>query len=139
MIDITTEDELSKYMMQIEQYKEQIDQYEYQAQYIQAAINDYNKAKLTLEQIKDIGKNEDMLIPIGGGTFISVKSDDVKNVLTDIGSGLVMQKKSQDGIKNIEKRIEALQKTYQKITETIQGLQNEANAINEKAQEIASK
>ena len=131
------QDELSKYMVALEQYKEQIGQYEYQNQYVQAAINDYNKAKITLEElVNKKEKNNELLVPIGGSTFISVKSDAVSKVLFDIGAGIVAEKKTEEAIKRIDERIENLQKTLEKINTTISQIQSEAEEVSQKAQEL---
>ena len=45
---MTQDEELTKYLAQIEQYKEQMNNLEMQSQYVQSAIMDYNKAKITM-------------------------------------------------------------------------------------------
>ena len=62
---MTKEEEASKYMLIVEQCKEQLNQLELQSQYIQATILDYNKARLTIEQLKKLEKETEMMIPIG--------------------------------------------------------------------------
>ena len=75
---MTKDEELAKYMAQIEQYKEQINTLEMQNSYLQAAIADYNKAKITLEQLDKTDKNTpeqvycneyniDIVFQVGGG------------------------------------------------------------------------
>ena len=88
---MTKDEELSNYMYQIEQYKEQLNQLDMQSQYLQAAMMDYNKAKLTLEQLKKTDKEVDMLLPIGGGAFIDASAKKTPKVLVDIGSGLIAE------------------------------------------------
>ena len=133
---MTKEEELSKYIAQIEQYKEQINQLEMQSSYIQGAILDYNKAKMTLENLNNADKDNDVLIPIGGSTFINAKAADTSKVLFDIGSGIVSEKNYEDAIKKIDERIEDLQKTQESIVSMVQKLQNEAEEISLKAQKI---
>jgi len=133
---MTKEEELSRYLTQIEQYKEQINTLEMQSSYIQAAIVDYNKAKVTLENLGNADKENDVLIPIGGSTFINAKATDTSKALFDIGSGIVVEKDFEDAIKKIDKRVEDLQKTQDSINNMVQSLQDEAAAISEKAQQI---
>jgi len=136
---MTNEEELSKYMVLIEQYKEQISQLEQQSSYIQAAIMDYNKAKITLENIKDIKKEDEILVPIGGNTFIFAKTLDTSKVIYNIGSGLVTEKKSVDAIKKIDEKIEELQKSNDKVIQLIQNIENQAAEVSEKAQKLVNK
>ena len=64
------DEEISRCMMIVEQCKQQMSQLEMQAQYIQAALTDYNKAKITLEKLGELDSETDMIIPIAGGIFI---------------------------------------------------------------------
>jgi len=133
---MTKEEELSKYMAQLEQYKEQINTLEMQSSYIQSAILDYNKAKITLENLNNADKDNNVLIPIGGSTFINAKAADTSKVLFDIGSSIVTEKNYEDAMKKIDERMEDLQKTQENILSMIQKLQNESEEISTKAQRL---
>jgi len=136
---MTKEDELNKYMAQIEYYKEQINQLETQIQYLQAAINDYSRAKITLEKLDKTADGTEVLLPIGGSTYINSITKTPSKVLFDIGNGIITEKTSKDAIKKIKERTEQLQKTQDKIGTMIEQLQEEAGQISAKAQELLSK
>lgn len=133
---MTKDEELAKYMALIEQYKEQMNSIEMQSQYLQAAIADYNKARLTLEQLNNTDTGTEMLLPIGGSTYIDAAAKNTSKVLYDIGGGIVTEKTTEDAIKKIDKRIEGLQKTQEKLITTIQQLQSETTEVYAKAQKI---
>lgn len=135
---MTQEEELSRYMVLIEQYKEQMNTLDMQAQYLQAAINDYNKAKITLENLSKADNGTEALIPIGGSVYIYVDVKDTSKVLFDIGAGITSEKSFDDTIKKIDERIEIIQKNQEKLTSMIQQLQLEAEEISNKAQKILS-
>ncbi|HDQ16424.1 MAG TPA: prefoldin subunit alpha [Bacteroidetes bacterium] len=133
---MSKEEELQKYMMVLEQYKEQINQLDMQSQYLQAAVMDYNKAKITLENLSKTDDDSETLIPIGGGAFVYASLKNTSKVLIDIGSDLVAEKNFEGAIKKIEKRIEELQKNQDRVNNLIEQYQAEAADISEKAQEI---
>ena len=135
---MTKDEELAKYLAIIEQYKEQMNSLEIQSQYLQAAILDYNKAKITLENLRKTEKDEDILLPIGGSTFINANLKNPSNVLFDIGAGIVTEKKAEDAINKINKKIEDLQKTQEKLLTMMQNLQNESAEVSAKAQKLLS-
>lgn len=135
---MTNDEELQQYMYQIEQYKEQLNQLDMQAQYLQAAVLDYNKAKIALEQLNKTDKDVDMLVPIGGGAFLDAKINNSTKVLVDIGSGLIAEKKYEDAIKKIDERLKELEKTQVRLTEMIEQVQNEATEVSAKAQKLMS-
>jgi prefoldin alpha subunit len=133
---MTKDEELTKYLALIEQYKEQMNTIEMQSQYIQSAVMDYNKAKITLENLKNTDKNREILLPIGGNTFINATLTNPSNVLFDIGAGVVAEKKTEDAIIKIDERIEELQKTQEKLSAVMQNLQNTSAEVSAKAQKL---
>ena len=135
---MTKDEELAKYLSIIEQYKEQMNSLEMQSQYLQAAIADYSKAKMTIDQLSKTDKGDEILLPIGGSSFINATTNDPSKVLFDIGAGVVTEKNSEDAIKKIDKRIEDLEKTQERLVGIMQNLQNEAAEISAKAQAILS-
>jgi len=130
------DEELTKCMTMIEQYKEQMNSLDMQSSYLQAAIMDYNKAKITLEQLSKTNKSEEILLPIGGNTFINASTKDSSKVLFDIGAGIVVEKTSEDATNKIDQRIEDLQKTQERLSAIMQNLQNEATQVYVKAQKL---
>ena len=133
---MTKDEELSRYMILIENYKEQLNSLDMQYSYLQAAIADYNKAKVTLEQLSKADDGTEVLLPIGGSTFVSATAKSTSKVLFDIGGGVVTEKTSEDAIKKIDKRIESLQQTQEKLSSMAQQLQAEATQVSEKAQRL---
>ncbi|MCK4364421.1 MAG: prefoldin subunit alpha [Thermoplasmatales archaeon] len=132
------DEELNRYMVQIEQYKEQMSQLEMQFQYLHASLADYNKAKMTLENLSNTDTGSEVLLPIGGGAFISATAKNTSKVLMDIGGDLVTEKTPEDVIKKIDERLENLEKTQVKMNEMMQNLQNEAAEISANAQKLIS-
>lgn len=133
-----TKEELSKYMILIENYKEQLASLETQYSYLQAAIADYARAKITVEQLSKTDDGTEIFVPIGGSTFIDATAKNTSKVLFDIGGGIVTEKTSDDAIKKIDKRIENLQQTQEKLLSMTQQLQTEVAEISNKAQKLLS-
>lgn len=133
---MTKDEELTKCLALFEQYKEQINSVEMQSSYLQAVINDYNKVKLTLEQIVKVEKGSEALLPLGGSTFIEANIKNPSKVLFDIGAGIVVEKTSNDAITKIDKRIGDLKKTQEKIITIMENLQNEATEVSARAQQL---
>ena len=136
MDTMTQEDELSKYMVLIEQYKEQMNTLDMQAQYLQAALNEYNKAKITLENLGKSDNNTEALIPIGGSVYLYSNVKDTSKVLFDIGAGYTAEKSFEDAVKKIDERVEKIQKNQERLTTMAQQLQAEAEEVSNKAQKL---
>ena len=136
--NMTKEEELQKYMMLIEQYKEQLGSLDMQFSYLQNAIMDQTKAKMTLEHLGKTNDGVDVMLPIGGGAFIDATAKKTSKVLFDIGDGIVIEKASDDVVKKMDERIKNLQQTEEKISSMAQQLQTEITEITDKAQNLMS-
>ncbi|MFW6130954.1 MAG: prefoldin subunit alpha [Atribacterota bacterium] len=135
---MNNDEELSKYMILMEQYKEQINQLELQYQYLNAALNEYQKAKLTIDKLEKTKNQTDSLIPIGGGVYLNAVIKDTSNVLFDIGAGIISKKKINDAITKIDERIENINKNMEKVNSMLQQFQKEVEEIRNKAQQLSS-
>lgn len=133
---MTKEEEASKYMMIVEQCKEQLNQLEMQSQYIQATIMDYNKARLTIEQLNKLEKEIEMIFPIGGGTYLNSTTKKQEKILVDIGAGIITEKTYDEAIKKIDEKIQNIEKSLTKLSEMMQNIQKQGEEAAEKAQEL---
>ncbi len=133
---MTKEEEASKYMMIVEQCKEQLNQLEMQSQYIQATIMDYNKARLTIEQLNKLEKEIEMIFPIGGGTYLNSTTKKQEKILVDIGAGIITEKTYDEAIKKIDEKIQNIEKSLAKLNEMMQNIQKQGEEAAEKAQEL---
>lgn len=126
------------YLAMIDLYREQMESIETQSAYIQAIINDYTKAKVTIENLEKRGEGE-ILIPIGGGVFIPAKCEKVSEVLVSEGADIVIKKDLQSAKESIEKQIEILRENLKQLNETYQKIQKRINELTEKLREIMEK
>lgn len=131
-----TEEEITRNLALIEYYKEQLNALDYQTQFIQAALADYYKAKITIEQLHKTDENSEILIPVGGGTFINGSIKETSKVLVDIGAGLVTEKTIDDALKKIDERIKNLQEKQEKFLATAQKLKLESDELSQKTQKL---
>lgn len=130
------EEEFQRYAAMIDYYKSQLESIENQQNYLQAAIMDYQKAKLTVEKLSETKSGKEILIPIGGGVYTYATSKKPSKVLADIGSGIVIEKNPKDASGIIDKRIDSLQSDQQSLSQMSEQIKNQMNEISKKAQEI---
>jgi len=133
---MTKEDEIAKNLSLIEYYKEQLNSIDMQAQFIQAAIADYQKAKMTIEQLDKVEGDTDILVPVGTGTFINASAKDTSKALIDIGAGFVTEKSVEESIKKLDERIEKLDENQKKLISMAQQIQTEAIELSNKTQRL---
>ena len=133
---MTKEEDVTRNLSVIEYYKQQLESIDMQIQYLQAAIADSQKGKMTLEHIHDAEKNADILIPVGGGAFVNGSVTNVSKALIGIGAGLVAEKTMTDAISKIDERIKKLQENEEKMFSLAQRIQTEAQELSQKTQQM---
>lgn len=133
---MTNEEEIQRYANLIEYYRSQMESIENQFNYLQAAILDYSKAKMTIEKINETKTGTDVLIPLGGGTFTYATAKNTKKILTEIGEGIVLEKTPTDAMELVEKRIQQLTQSQESLSAMSQQIQKQINEISAKAQEL---
>jgi len=130
------EEEFQRYAAMVDYYKSQLESIENQNNYLQAAIMDYQKAKLTVQKLSKTQTGNEMLIPIGGGVFTYATTKKPSKVLADIGAGIVIEKNPKETLSIIDKRIKDLQENQQSLNEMSEKIQNQMKEISQKAQAI---
>jgi prefoldin alpha subunit len=133
------EETIQRYAGLIEYYKNQLNVIEQQFSFLQATINDYSQAKLTIEKMKDKKNGSEILIPIGGGTFTFAETKDTSKILTDVGAGIVVEKNPDESLAILTKRIETLQANQESLSNLSQQISSQMEEISKKAQDILQK
>ena len=123
------------YLAMIEMYREQMENIEMQSTYVRAIIDDYVKAKLTIENLEKREKGE-ILIPIGGGVFVPAKCEDVSKVLVSEGVDIVIKKDLKGAKESLDRNINALQENLKQLNEMYQRIQSRIEELSEKVREM---
>jgi len=116
--------ELRGYITQIEALRAEI-------AVIDENIATYRVVIKTINNLRDLGKGRNILIPIGAGAQIEAKIEDPDSVVVNIGSGISAELKAEEALVQIAKEIASLQalrrtleqaiaEAYQKTEELLQ-------------------
>lgn len=133
---MTKEEEITRNLTLIEYYKQQLESIDMQLQYLQTTLADYQRAKMTVEQLDAVDDNADMLIPVGAGTFVNGSLKNASNVLIGVGAGLVIEKPVGEAITKLDERMKRIQENIEKMLSLGQKIQCDAEALSEKTQHM---
>jgi prefoldin alpha subunit len=101
---------LSVEMRYLEQTAETLQQ---RISMINAALTDLTYANATLEGIEQEKENAEMLVPIGGSSYVKVKLANPDKVIVGLGAGVSVEKSLVDAKTTIKERLDELEKTLQ--------------------------
>jgi len=78
---------------------------------VNAALTDINYANMTLDGIEKENESSEMLVPIGGSSYIKVKLADTNKVIIGLGSSVSVEKTLPEAKAALKERLDELEKT----------------------------
>jgi prefoldin alpha subunit len=78
---------------------------------INAAMTDLTYANMTLEGMEKEKDNAELLVPIGGSSYIKVKLASTNTVIVGMGAGVSVEKTLPEAKGIVKERLDELQKT----------------------------
>jgi prefoldin alpha subunit len=78
---------------------------------VNAAITDLSYASATLDGIEKEKENAEMLVPIGGSSYVKAKLVDSDKILINMGSGVSVEKNLAEAKVTLKERLDELEKT----------------------------
>jgi prefoldin alpha subunit len=106
-----SEEELRKLSMEMRYLEQTADALQQRISMVNAAITDITYANMTLDGIEAEKENSELLVPIGGSSYVKVKLADANKVIIGLGSGVSIEKTVLEAKTTLKERLDELQKT----------------------------
>lgn len=106
-----SEDELRRLSMEMRYLEQTAEVLQQRISMVNAAIADLTYANATLDGIEKEKENAEMLVPIGGSSYVKVKLADPDKVIVSMGSGVSVEKNLADAKVTLKERLDELEKT----------------------------
>ena len=120
----------------LKQKEEQISIMQEQIGMIYENLESLNSAKKTVEGLKELKEDDEILVPIGSIGVVKAKIQDPHNFIVQVGADISIEKNAEDTIKYIDKNIESINSTrklaeseFKKIMQEIQQLEQTKNTL----------
>ncbi|MCQ5375721.1 MAG: prefoldin subunit alpha [Methanomassiliicoccales archaeon] len=130
-----SEKELQESLALLDLYRAQIESLAEQQQIIQATIEEHARAKSTLASVSETEEGTEILVPVGGNSFVFAKVASNKKAIVGIGSGISVEKPMDEAVKTIESRMQELIDTFNKLGERRSALEAQTSQLTKKIQE----
>jgi prefoldin alpha subunit len=113
------EEEIKQALSTLDLMRAQAESLAEQQQLIQYSLEEYTRAKETLSKWKDAKKGEELLVPIGGNSFVFAKVEFNSKALVGIGSGVTVEKPVVEAIATLDGRINEMVEALKKINDSL--------------------
>ena len=105
------EEELRKLSVEMRFLEQTAENLQQRISMVNAAMTDLTYANMTLDSIEKEKESADLLVPIGGGSYIKVKLANADKVIVGMGAGVSIEKTLPEAKEIVKERLEELEKT----------------------------
>jgi prefoldin alpha subunit len=106
-----SDEELRRLSMEMRYLEQTADALQQRIQMVNAAITDISYANMTLDGIEKEKENAELLIPIGGSSYMKVKIADSNKIIIGVGAGVSVEKTLLEAKATLKERLDELEKT----------------------------
>ena len=121
-------------MSLMEAYRERVETMTRQVQILRATLDEVSLALDSVKAFKDAKEGDEIMVPVGASCFIPVKVTGNKTVVTGVGSGISIQKTSEEATEYLESNAYELSEALKKAASTLDELQTHLSMVNEAVQ-----
>ncbi len=106
-----SEEELRRLSVEMRYLEQTAEALQQRISMVNAAITDLSYASATLDGIEKEKENAEMLVPIGGSSYVKAKLVDSDKILINMGSGVSVEKNLAEAKVTLKERLDELEKT----------------------------
>jgi len=107
----TAEEELNRLSVEMRFLEQTAETLQQRIGMINAAITDLTYANMTLENMEKEKDDAELLVPIGGSSYIKVKLASNDTVIVGMGAGVSVEKTLPEAKQVVKERLDELEKT----------------------------
>ena len=105
------EEELRKLSVEMRYLEQTAETLQQRIGMVNAAITDLTYANATLEGLEQEKENAQLLVPVGGGSYIKAKLSSSDKVIIGLGAGVSIEKTLPEAKSILKERLDELQKS----------------------------
>jgi prefoldin alpha subunit len=121
------EEEVRQLSMQLRYFEQTAESLQQRLGMLNAALTDLSYANMTLESVETEKENAEMLVPIGGSSYMRVKLADPNKVVVGMGSGVSVEKNLPEAKAIVKERLEELERTRQQAQQQLSQIVDRIN------------
>lgn len=129
------EQELRQAMSTLEIFRAQLESIAQNQQLIQISLEELERARETLNQYQKAKEGDELLVPIGGNSFVFAKVATNSKAIVGVGTGISVEKSMEEAIKTMGDRSKELFDTMSKLNERRMAIEEQANVLSQTVQQ----
>lgn len=132
---IVDDNELRQALALMDAYKERVEAMSRQVQVLRVSLDEVNLALESVKAFKDAKEGDEIMVPVGASCYIPVKVTGNRTVVTGIGSGISIQKTSEESIDYLDANSAEISEALKKSVDALNEAQQNLTAMSEAVQQ----
>ena len=125
------EAELRQAMSTLEIFRAQLESINQNQQLVQMSLEELGRAKETLVQYQKASEGDELLVPVGGNSFVFAKVATNAKAIVGIGTGVSVEKSMDEAIKTMDDRATELIDSMKKLTDRRMAIEEQAATLSQ--------
>ena len=134
----SNDEELRKLSVELRMLEQTAEALQSRLSMINAVATDLTYANMALENLDKEKENVELLVPIGGTSYIRAKLDNPDKIIVGLGAGVSAEKTRQEAKEIIKKRLEDLGKNQQAVQQQFVQVADRINLDRERFETMAA-
>jgi prefoldin alpha subunit len=128
------EEQIRELISRIQVNQQRMEALQQQANLVQMSLNDLDNALKALATLDGKGEGQELLVPIGAGSFVHAKMADPDKVIIGLGAGVSVEKSFSDSKGIIQSRRTELEKVLLETSGVMEQVGAELGRLQQEAQ-----
>ena len=128
------EEQIRELIANIQVNQQRMDALQQQGNLLQMSLTDLDNALKALTTLEGKGEDQELLVPIGAGSFVHAKLADPDKVIIGLGAGVSVEKNFADSKGIIQSRRGELEKAMLETTSVMDQVAQELARLQQEAQ-----
>jgi prefoldin alpha subunit len=137
-LESKSEEELRKLTVEIRFLEQTAEALQSRANMINAVTTDLSYARMTLDGLEKEGEKSELLVPIGGTSYVRARLENPDKIIVGMGAGVSVEKTREEAKEIIKKRLEDLEKTRASIQQQFAQVAEKINLDRERADALVA-
>jgi prefoldin alpha subunit len=133
-----SEEELRRLTVEMRLLEQTAETLQSRANMINAVATDLSYARMTLEGLEKENEKSELLVPIGGTSYVRAKLENPDKIIVGMGAGVSVEKTREEAKEIIKKRLEDLEKTRASIQQQFAQVAEKINLDRERADALVA-
>jgi prefoldin alpha subunit len=131
------EDQLNRLIMEIQFLERTFEELQARIGLVNASINEFRLANATLEGMQMEDADAQILVHIGGGSYVKAKIADTQKLIISIGADVAAEKSVDAAKESLDTRLQGFEKVRESLEQQLGQTQTRINTLRQQLQKMS--